>query len=102
MVQTVLSNKSEGRGVHQFEDIFEILAYFLLRSNSWTRNANLADRASLSSQSKSSLLSFLLDFSFFFLRLFDELLFLSNFGDGSNNRLPALKERKVHHMSSFI
>ena len=89
--------KPEGR-LHQFEDIFQILAYFLLRSNSWTRNASLADKQSLSSKSESSILSFLLDFSFFFLRLFDELLFLSKFGDDSNSRLPELKERNISQM----
>ena len=88
--------KTIGRqGVNQFEDIFQILAYFLLRSNSWTRNANLADKQSLSSKSESSVLSFLLDFSFFFLRLFDKLLFLSKFGDDSNIRLPELKGRNI-------
>ena len=89
--------KPEGR-LHQFEDIFQILAYFLLRSNSWTRNASLADKQSLSSKSESSILSVLLDFSFFFLRLFDKLLFLSKFGDDSNSRLPELKERNISQM----
>ena len=80
---------------------FQILSYFLLCSNSWTCKNNLADKQALSSQSESSLLSVLLDFSFFFLRLFDEFLFLSNFGDGSNNRLPELEERKIHQLVLF-
>ena len=92
--------KSDGR-LNQPKDSFQILFYFLLCSNFWTRKNNLADKQSLSSQSESSLLSFLLDFSFFFLRLFDELLFLSNFGDGSNNRLPELKERKMRQLVLF-